>query len=145
MQMVKQVTIVVAVIRNQAGEILLAQRNQPEIPEIHGLWEFVGGGVKIDEDPIDAIKREVSEEIGVEVSEVKLLHEIISDTQEFSNGVKNEFLILTYECKIISGTPTPCDPEIAQIKYVPLNEVKNFKAFNNIYQTIQILQNKNVS
>lgn len=136
----KQITIVVAVIRNQAGEVLLAQRNEPETPEIHGKWEFVGGGIEFGEDPIEAIKREVREEIGVEVGEIKLLPKIISDTQDFKNGDKTQVLILTYECKITSGTPKPNDLEIGMIKYVPVSDIKNYPAFKNIYQTIDLLK-----
>ena len=138
----KQITIVVAVIRNEAGELLLAQRNQPETPEIHGIWEFVGGGIDFGEDPIDAIKREVREEIGVEIGEIKLLPKILSDIQEFSDGNKVQVLILSYECKITSGIPEPKDKEIGTIKYVAISEIKNYPAFRNIYQTLDILNSK---
>lgn len=135
----KQITIVVAVIRNEAGDVLLAQRNEPQTPEIHGKWEFVGGGIEFGEDPVDAIKREVKEEIGVEVGEIKLLPKIISDIQEFENGDKRQVLVLTYECKVISGIPEPKDAEIGAVKYVPMSEIKNYPAFRNIYQTIDLI------
>jgi mutator protein MutT len=135
----KQITIVTAVIRNEKGEALLAKRHQPETPEIHGMWEFVGGGINFGETPANAIIREIKEEIGVEAEIVKLLPEIISDTQKFESGDEIQFLILSYECKIISGEVKPTDTEIAETKFVPLNEVKNYKAFNNIYQTINFL------
>jgi mutator protein MutT len=136
----KQITIAVAVITNKKGEILLAKRNQPKTAEIHGKWEFVGGGIDFGEDPIFALKREVKEEIGVEIEVVRLLPKIISDIQKFDNGDDLQVLVLSYECKIISGNPTSTDAEIGEVKFFSLDEIKNLDAFKNIYETVKLLK-----
>ncbi len=136
----KQITIVAAIIRNEKGEVLLAKRNQPETTEIHGKWEFVGGGVDFGEDPVASLKREVLEEIGVEVEVLRLLPKVISDIQKYDNGNRLQVLVLSYECKIISGIPKPTDAEIGQVKFFSLEEIKNLDAFQNIYETISLLQ-----
>ncbi len=136
----KQITIVAAVITNEKGELLLAKRNQPQTPEIHGKWEFAGGGVDFGEDPVSSIKREVLEEIGVEIKVVRLLPKVISDIQKFNNGDQLQVLVLSYECKITSGTPNPTDNEIAEIKFFPLDEIKNLEAFKNIHETVDLLK-----
>jgi len=136
----KQITIAAALIRNGKGEVLLAKRRQPDIPEIDGIWEFAGGGIKFGEDPIQAIKREVKEELGLEVEATALLPKIISDIQHFNNGDQIQVLVITYLCKIISGDPQAnLDEEIAEVKFVPVEEVKNYKTFRNIQETIAIL------
>jgi mutator protein MutT len=135
-----QIIIVTAYIRNEAGDVLLAKRNQKDIPEIHGMWEFVGGGIEFGEDPIDAIIREVREEIAVEVKDAKLMPKIITNTQLQNDGTKKQFFILTYECKILSGIPIPNDPEIAEVKFVPINEIKNYRAFKNVLQTTELFK-----
>jgi 8-oxo-dGTP pyrophosphatase MutT (NUDIX family) len=135
-----QITIVAAVIINEEGEILLAKRNQPETPEIHGKWEFAGGGVNFGEKPEAAVKRETLEEIGLEVEVVRLLPTIISDIQKFNNGDSVQVLVLTYECKIISGVPKVSDPEIAEVKFFRVEEISKLDAFQNIYETIKFLQ-----
>jgi 8-oxo-dGTP pyrophosphatase MutT (NUDIX family) len=52
-----------AIIEDEAGKILLIQ-------EENGLWEVPGGGIEYGEDPKEALKREVYEEIGVKVSQL---------------------------------------------------------------------------
>jgi mutator protein MutT len=136
----KQATIAVAIVRNEKGEVLLAQRRQPDTPEIHGKWEFVGGGVDFGEDPIDSIKREAREEIGVEVEVVRLLPKVISDMQKFDNGDELQVLVLSYECKIISGIPKSTDAEVGEVKFFPLDKIPKLDAFQNIYETIELLK-----
>jgi mutator protein MutT len=136
----KQSTIVVAVIRNDAGEVLLAQRRQPQTPEIHGKWEFVGGGVDFGEDPIDSLKREAREEIGVEIEVTRLLPKVISDIQKFDNGDRLQVLVLSYECRIISGVPKSTDEEVGEVKFFPADDIKNLDAFKNIYETVELLK-----
>ncbi len=57
--------VVAAVISNPRGEILLTQR----LPDAHqgGLWEFPGGKVEINESAEHALKRELMEEVGLEI------------------------------------------------------------------------------
>ena len=58
--------VVAAVIVDEAGRVLAAQRADP--PELAGGWEFPGGKVDPGEGEIDALVRECREELGVEVS-----------------------------------------------------------------------------
>lgn len=72
----KQITIVVALIRNEKKEILIARRNQPDIPEEQNKWEFIGGKINFGEDPEEALVREVKEECGLDVKVVRLLPKV---------------------------------------------------------------------
>lgn len=47
------------------SRLLAARRTAPE--QFAGQWEFPGGKVEADEDDVEALKREVREELGVEV------------------------------------------------------------------------------
>ncbi|MFP5383464.1 MAG: Nudix family hydrolase [Gammaproteobacteria bacterium] len=59
------VHVAVAVIRDAAGRVLVAQR----LPHQHlaGLWEFPGGKLEPGESLADGMRREIREELGVEV------------------------------------------------------------------------------
>lgn len=136
----KQITIVVALIKDEQGRILLAKRHEPTVPEIHGRWEFVGGGIEFGESPEEAIVREVKEESGLEVEVVRLFPKIINDYQEFSDGSKLQVIIITYECKIVGGQlQTGLNDEIAELKYFTLDEVKSLDAFKNTKELAELL------
>lgn len=57
--------VVCAVIRNSSDEILVCKR--PADAELGGLWEFPGGKIEKGETNIEAIKREITEELGVSI------------------------------------------------------------------------------
>lgn len=59
------VHVAVAVIRDAAGRVLVAQR----LPHQHlaGLWEFPGGKIEPGETLFDGMRREIREELGIEV------------------------------------------------------------------------------
>jgi len=63
--MSKTIQVAAAVIFDDKGRIFLAKR----LKNAHqgGLWEFPGGKIEADEVPVDALKRELAEELGIEV------------------------------------------------------------------------------
>ncbi|MDD3027551.1 MAG: (deoxy)nucleoside triphosphate pyrophosphohydrolase [Erysipelotrichaceae bacterium] len=60
----KTIRVVAAIIKHQ-GKILIARRSYGEF---QGLWEFPGGKIEDGEDGIAALKREISEELNVEIT-----------------------------------------------------------------------------
>ena len=61
-----RIEVVAAVIFNPGGEFLLAQR--PPGKACAGYWEFPGGKVEPGEDAATALKRELHEELGIDVT-----------------------------------------------------------------------------
>ena len=61
-----RIEVVAAVIFNQRGEFLLAQRPAGKV--YAGYWEFPGGKVEAGEDTVTALKRELHEELGIDVT-----------------------------------------------------------------------------
>lgn len=57
--------VVAGILRNEAGDILLAQRLPHK--QHGGLWEFPGGKIEPGESRADAIRRELKEELGIDV------------------------------------------------------------------------------
>jgi len=66
----KKISAVVAVIR-RGGRVLIQKR--PEKGLLAGLWEFPGGKVDPGETLKDALKREIREELGLEIDDVRPL------------------------------------------------------------------------
>jgi 8-oxo-dGTP diphosphatase len=63
---VREITVVAAVIRDDAGRVLISRR--PEGRHMGGLWEFPGGKVDAGESPAQALVRELREELGLGVA-----------------------------------------------------------------------------
>lgn len=61
----KRVHVAVAVISDGQGQILIAKR--PDDAHQGGLWEFPGGKVESGESLEAALKRELAEELGIEL------------------------------------------------------------------------------
>ncbi len=94
----KTVIVVAAVIIEQ-GRVLVTQR---KVDSPHGLlWEFPGGKVKEGEEPREALRRELKEELDIE-AEVGTIFEAV-----FHLYPEHPILLLTYHCRIERGTLTP--------------------------------------
>ncbi len=89
-----------AIIINDEGKVFLAKRGQKAKNE-RGTWEFPGGGVEFGEKLVDAIKREMREEFGVEIEVIKQI-----ETLDHLIPEENQHWIApTFIAKIIKGEP----------------------------------------
>jgi len=77
MSRVDRLTKVVAAVVSRDGRYLLARR--PLHKHHGGLWEFPGGKIHKGETATDAIKRELHEELGVNVVSIGKTFAILSD------------------------------------------------------------------
>jgi 8-oxo-dGTP diphosphatase len=92
------VTSVVAVIVDDDGRVLLTKRS---IPPFLDQWVMPGGKIDLGEPILEALKREVHEEVGLEV-EVEGLIDVF---EHLTPGDENcHFVILYYRCR-----PLYCD------------------------------------
>jgi len=109
-----------AVIVNNRGEVLLTKRSQKTRNE-QGKWETPGGAVKFGEKREEAVKREMMEELGVEIEIVRVIHtsdEILTDQKQ--HWVPTCYLVkikTNQEPKIME--PEKCD----EIRWFPLNKL----------------------
>ncbi len=90
---------VFAVIESE-GKILLARRRDI------GWWNLPGGGMEAGETVDDALRREIREEVGLEIH-IDYLVGVYSKPQ------KHE-VVLTFFCHPASGTPGPSD-EVSEV------------------------------
>jgi len=105
-------------ILNLKKEILLTKRKSSKING--GIWEPTGGIVISGENSIQAIKRELYEEIGIEVSEneISLLKEIIDEKNEVN--FFRDIYILKKDISINELVFN--DGEVVDAKYVSIAE-----------------------
>ena len=60
------ILVAAGVLRDGSGRVLIAQR--PDGKHAAGFWEFPGGKIQAGESPLQALCRELAEEIGIVVS-----------------------------------------------------------------------------
>ncbi|MEZ5328074.1 MAG: (deoxy)nucleoside triphosphate pyrophosphohydrolase [Verrucomicrobiales bacterium] len=89
--------VVCAVIENEDGQILSAQRG-PGM-SLAGKWEFPGGKVEPGEEPAAALIREIQEELGCSVSIIKPL-----TPSNLIHG-RGALCLIPFSCTIVAGTP----------------------------------------
>src|SRR4051812_9223056 len=115
-----QVPIVLAVIKNDENQVLIAQRNDPTVLTMHEKWELVGGRLEWDETPEQAVVREAKEESGLDIVVVRLLSKVFTNYWTQSDGTQFKVLLMPYECKIMGGElhTSNHDPKISQLKFI---------------------------
>ena len=122
----------VAVIWNDKGQILIDRRRQSGA--MGGLWEFPGGKIEPGETVEKCIKREIDEELAIEIEVGEHLITIEHDYTDL------KVTLSVYECRHIQGIPQPLESD--EIRWVNLKQLEqfNFPAAN--VQIIAALQQK---
>ncbi|MEU5564712.1 NUDIX hydrolase [Micromonospora musae] len=99
-----------AVVRNDAGELLLGKRADD------GRWSVVSGIVEPGEQPATAVVREVREETGLDVEPIRLTS-VVSHPHTYPNGDRCEYLNLGFECRLLGGTARVNDDESEAVEW----------------------------
>ncbi|MGA7933255.1 MAG: A/G-specific adenine glycosylase [Kovacikia sp.] len=106
----------VAVIWNDTGQILIDRR--PQTGLLGGLWEFPGGKVEPQETIEACIKREIQEELGIEI-EVGDRLIIVDHTYTHFRVTLN-----VHHCRHLSGEPQPI--ECDEVRWVNLSDLDQY-------------------
>lgn len=106
------------IVINENNEVLM-------VKTYNAGWVFPGGQVEVGENVIDAVKREIMEEAGVDI-EVGEVFCISSNTGKYPgyNGVKEvpTKIMLDFICSAKGGIPRPSD-ENSESAFFPEDEV----------------------
>lgn len=127
-----QKKIGVGVIRNASGEILIDRRLSKG--EMGGLWEFPGGKLEPEETVAECIKREIKEELNIQVEVGEHLITIEHQYPEF--GV----ILFVCNCQYISGVPQTLESE--EVRWVSANELDQYAFPEANYQIVALLQSR---
>ena len=108
-----------AVIRDEVGRILLARSHGDE------QWALIGGGMEPGEEPMDAIAREIREELGVEASVGRIIGVYGGEKMiiTYPNGDRCAYVTTAYECRIEAGPMTLEQGELADVAWFGPEEV----------------------
>jgi 8-oxo-dGTP diphosphatase len=114
------VTSVVAVIVDEQDRVVLTRRG---VPPFLGQWVMPGGKIGLGEPMHSALRREVREEVGIDVSVGTLL-----DVYEHvMPGPDNDHhVILYYRCRPSRPDLTPNPAEVTDARWVPRAELSSY-------------------
>ena len=107
-----------ALILNEKGEALLMKRG-PKSKNEAGFWSKPGGAVELGESVEDAIRREIKEELGVDI---ELLAPLKFTDHRAQGG--QHWIALNYTARVVKGEPRIREPEkIAEIGWFSLDKL----------------------
>lgn len=117
------IDVVCGVIKN-GDKYLITQRGDKKN---YGKWEFPGGKVKENEHPFNSIKREIKEELNLEISP---LREIIR--YQFKG-----FNLIFIQCEILERTPEINLNVHIDYKWIEINDFKLYEFIEGDYKFIK--------
>lgn len=112
---------------NSKGEILLSKRSA-EKDHYPLMWEVTGGSVKSGEEPIDAMVREVAEEIGVKVEKEEASLVKIFKREETSKFIHIYKIVKDIAIESLEFS----DGEVVDAKWVTIEEYHKMDAHGEI-------------
>ena len=119
-----------AIIGDGKGNVLLQQRADDL------TWATHGGSVELDERVEDAMKREIKEELGIDVLEYKLLG-IYSGPEHrniYPNGDEVSCIDIVYYCHKYAGEIKLQEDEVLQVKWFNKESLpENVHRFSKIW------------
>jgi 8-oxo-dGTP diphosphatase len=114
---VKTVVVAAAVII-ETGRVLLTQRKAGT--HLAGAWEFPGGKVEAGEDPREALRRELREEIGIDAR----VGEIVEVTFHRYEEADKAVLLLFYEATREAGSPELQAIDVAAFRWAAREDLR---------------------
>jgi 8-oxo-dGTP diphosphatase len=109
-------TLVVAALVRREGKVLLSQRRADQSLPL--CWEFPGGKVEPGEAPVDALVREIQEELGCAVNVGGIYEVVFHAYDDF------DLYMLVYECAI-EGEPVA--KQVAAVGWFSPAEIPTMK------------------
>lgn len=119
-----------AIIFNKNMDVLLLKRSSYEKQWQPNKWALVGGGVEKNEEPIDAVKREIKEEIGLEIE--NFIEKFVLQRNE--DSVEHMF-ITKY---IGDNNDIKLNDEHEEYKWVNVNDLNKMDVVPNLIEYVKI-------
>ena len=106
------------------GKVLLSKRNSKR--KEWQKWEVPGGIVEFGESVEDAVKREVKEELGIDIEILQPLDYIFSNIWKLEDE-QIHVVLVGYLCRIRNGIPKPSDIEVEKVEWFTPEEVEKLE------------------
>ncbi|HEX8226400.1 MAG TPA: NUDIX hydrolase [Candidatus Saccharimonadales bacterium] len=105
------------------------------VKEDHGKWELPGGGLDHGEDPIIGLKREIQEEMGLEVIHISPSPKYFVTSPK--DGHDTYMANVIYEMKVKDLNFTPSD-ECQELRHFTVDEARKENLFSNVEKFLEV-------
>ncbi len=117
-----------ALILNKGKFLILKKSSDPSM-DYASRWELPGGGLEI-ENPIKGIKREVREEVNLDIKNLEPIH---TCSEEIKGNYK---AIIIWKCDLKSGS-IKLSEEHSEFRWVKKKDLKNLKMYPHLKDLLQ--------
>jgi 8-oxo-dGTP diphosphatase len=110
-----------AVVLDGAQRVLLVRRGQEPLL---GEWSLPGGALELGERLEDGVRREVSEETGLDVEpeEIVAVFDHISHSDDHPERVRFHYVLVDYRCRLLGGTLRSAT-DVTEARWASWNEL----------------------
>lgn len=113
------------VLLNEENKILILKRTNYKNDGTENLWDLPGGSVDLDENVNLSIRREVREELNIEIEEAEVFS--IDSGKGIPTG---QFIfVLFYSRKFDLKNGIKLSNEHSEFKWIPVNEIDDYKFY----------------
>jgi mutator protein MutT len=106
--------VAVGAIVAENGRVLMARRGKEPS---YGLWSVPGGAVHLGEDLKAAARREIKEELGIEVELTDVIEIMERVTRDAEGRIQYHYVVIDYLARHAGGEPTP-SPEALEVRWI---------------------------
>ncbi|MEO9365073.1 MAG: NUDIX domain-containing protein [Nitrososphaera sp.] len=124
------------------GQLLLVRKSADD-PDQPGLWEVPGGRMELGEDLQDHIRREVREEVGLEVKPGAPFYVWQWQVRRYGDGGQPEewhIVAVARLCEVVSGQLSSegrvAGDHLAEIAWVPIDQIDRYEFIANMRPVI---------
>lgn len=127
--------VVIALIKNEEGKILLAKR---VASPFRNYWGLPGGFLNYGENPTDAIKRELKEELGVSarIHNVATVYDELYDT---GKGRVISLTVIVFNAALPRNVKITPRDDVSEAMFFEVNKMPPKIAFNNLKKILSKL------
>lgn len=119
------------ILENKQGEILLVKR---KLAPFKGYWDLPGGFVDFGENLEKSLKREIKEELGVDIKDPKYFNSYFD--RYLYKGINYHTLGLVFTGKVKDQNLKPAD-DISEVKFFPPYKLPQKLAFRNVKKALE--------
>ena len=113
--------------------VLLVRRKQEPA---RGQWSLPGGAVELGESILEALARELQEELSVKIAVGGLVGVFDKIFHDHKNQVQYHYVLVDYWGWLVEGHPTPAS-DVSEALLVPLDKLEEFDADKELKDTIR--------